>query len=266
MTVSYKNIIVLICIALCSISLKAQSQSDMHNHIDNVYSAGEKLNYNIRYGFIVGGKASLEIKNTKLNGQDVLHVRALGRSAGILNAIYGIRDIYESFIDPETDLPIKAIRNIKEGRYRRYNVAFFNRDSNTVFSTRKKNTVKVKPNVQDILSSFFYARKHLFTDNLKLQDTLVIETFFSEEPFTLRIVYKGKETIRTKFGKVRCFKFLPIVERGRVFREDDDLSIWITADKNRIPIKIRFDIVIGSLVCELDSFGGLSNTFEVIVK
>jgi hypothetical protein len=266
MTVSYKHIIGLISIFLCSLSLNAQDHSERHNLIENVYSAGEKLNYNIRYGFIIGGKASLEIKNAKLNKKDVLHVRAIGRSAGILNAIYGIRDIYESFIDPDTDLPIKAIRNIKEGRYRRYNVAFFNRDSNTVFSTRKHKTVKVKPGAQDILSAFFYARKHLFKDNMQLNDTLVIETFFSEEPFTLSIIYKGLETIRTKFGKVRCYKFLPIVERGRVFREDDDLHIWITADKNKIPIKIRFDIVIGSLVCELDSFGGLSNTFEVIVK
>jgi len=167
MRVSYKNIIVLISIVLCSIAVNAQSNTNIHNPIDNVYGAGEKLNYNIRYGFIIGGKASLEIKNSKLYEKNVLHVKAIGKSAGILNAIYGIRDIYESYIDPETDLPIKAIRNIKEGRYRRYNVAFFNRDSNTVYSSRKKNIVKVKPNVQDILSSFFYARKHLFTNNLK---------------------------------------------------------------------------------------------------
>ncbi len=266
MKVSYKNIIVLILIALACFSVNAQDNNNANNNINNVYSAGEKLNYNIRYGFIIGGKASLEIKNSKLERKDVLHVKAIGKSAGVLNAIYGIRDIYESYIDPDTDLPIKAIRNIKEGRYRRYNVAHFNRDSNTVFSTRKREIVKVKPNVQDILSSFFYARKHLFNDNMRLNDTLVIETFFSEEPFTLRILYKGLETIRTKFGKVECYKFLPIVERGRIFREDDDLSIWVTADKNKIPIKIRFDIIIGSLVCELDSFGGLSNTFEVIVN
>lgn len=266
MKLAFKYFIVPILFVFCFSQLKAQNNLSDNPPEEVVYSAGEKLNYNIRYGFIIGGRASLEIKNTKLNQKDVLHFRAIGKSAGILNAIYGIRDIYESFTDPETDLPIKAIRNIKEGRYRRYNVAFFNRDSNTVFSTRKHQTIKVKPGAQDILSAFFYARKHLFNDNLKINDTLVIETFFSEEPFTLSIIYKGIDIIRTKFGKVRCYKFLPIVERGRVFREDDDLSIWITADKNKIPIKIRFDIVIGSLVCELDSFGGLSNTFEIIVK
>lgn len=266
MTVSLKHILILVSIVLSITYGQAQSLSDNSGKEENVYSAGEELHYNIRYGFFIGGKAKLEVNSVKLDQKDVLHMKVVGKSAGILSAVYNIKDVYESYVDPKTDLPIKAIRNIREGRYRRFNVAFFNREENTVFSTRKEKTVKVKPNSLDILSAFFYARKHHFHDNMTLNDTIVLETFFSEKPFTLRILYKGTETIRTKFGKVKCYRFFPIVERGRVFREDDDLSIWITADANKIPIKIKFDIVIGSLVCELDSFGGLSNTFEVIVK
>lgn len=266
MIVPFKHIIVFLSILLIASVGNSQNLSTDNNPADMVFNAGEKLNYNIRYGFFIGGKASLEVNNAKINNEDVLHMKVVGKSAGILSAVYNIKDIYESFVDPQTDLPVKAIRNIREGRYRRYNVAFFNRDSNTVYSTRKKQTVKVKPKALDILSAFYYARKHHFNDNMTVNDTIVLETFFSEEPFTLSIIYKGTETIRTKFGKVKCYRFFPIVERGRVFREDDDLKIWITADKNKIPIKIKFDIIIGSLVCELDSFGGLSNSFKVIVK
>lgn len=266
MTVSYRHIIITLSFLLFYIAGNSQSLYKEYKPIEKVYSAGEKLNYIIRYGFFVGGKASLEVNKAKLNNQDILHMKVIGKSAGILSAVYNIKDVYESFVDPETDLPVKAIRNIKEGRYRRFNIAFFDRDSNTVYSTRKKKIVKVKPNALDILSAFYYARKHHFNDNMVKNDTIVLETFFAEEPFTLSIIYKGTETIRTKFGKVKCYRFFPIVERGRVFREDDDLSIWITADKNKIPIKIKFDIIIGSLVCELDSFGGLSNSFKVIVN
>lgn len=266
MNIPYKNIVVLIITLLLSFGGISQNLSNNNEPQEQVFSAGEKLNYNIRYGFFIGGKASLSVSNGKINNKDILHMKVVGKSAGVLSAVYNIKDVYESFVDPETDLPVKAIRNIREGRYRRYNVAFFNRDSNTVYSSRKRNIVKVKPNSLDILSAFYYARKHHFNDNMQINDTIVMETFFSEEPFKLSIIYKGMETIRTKFGKVKCYRFFPIVERGRVFREDDDLSIWITADKNKIPIKIKFDIIIGSLVCELESFGGLSNTFKVIVK
>ncbi len=263
MLIQYKYLLIISSLLL--LSFRANTQNLQENNQKKVYSPGEQLNYTIRYGFFVGGKANMEVKNTKINNQDLLHMKVVGKSAGVLSAVYTIKDIYESFVNPETDLPVKAIRNIREGRYKRYNIAHFNRDSNTVYSTRKKNIVKVKPKTLDILSAFYYARKYHFNEQLVKNDTIVLETFFSEKPFTLSIIYKDTEVIKTKFGKIKCYRFLPIVERGRVFRENDDLSIWISADKNKIPVKIKFDIIIGSLICELDSFGGLSNTFDIIV-
>lgn len=246
----------LIIIMILSLNTYAQEKT--------TYKAGEELYYKVKYGFLLGGRGTLKVNKRILNGKEVTHTEAIGTTAGILGTLYTVRDVYESFINPVNDLPIKAIRNIREGNYRRYDEAFFHRNSGFVYSSRKKDSIKIDYNAQDILSCFYYARKHLFNDSLVKGDSINMETYFAGEPFTVKILYKGIKIIETKFGKIRCYKFTPLVEKGRVFKEKDNITIYISADENKIPILIKFNILIGSLVCELDAFRGLSNSFKVI--
>jgi len=227
------------------------------------FKPGEELYYKIKYGFLLGGKGTLKVSKRMLDGKEVIHTEAVGITAGIFGTVYNVRDVYESYINPENDLPLKSIRNIREGRYRRYDEAVFQRDSNFVYSSRKKDTVRIAQNAQDILSCFYFARKHVFNESLTKGDSVNMETYFAGEPFTVKILYHGKEMIETKFGNVICYKFTPLVEKGRVFKEEDNITIYISADDNKIPILIKFKILIGSLVCELDAFRGLSNSFKV---
>jgi hypothetical protein len=48
-----------------------------------------------------------------------------------------------------------------------------------------------------------------------------------------------------------------------VFKEKESLTLWISADKNKIPIKIKADLVVGSIVVNLDAFSGLNHPFEI---
>jgi hypothetical protein len=82
-------------------------------------------------------------------------------------------------------------------------------------------------------------------------------TYFDDELFPFQIRYKGKEDVKTKFGKIKCYRFDPVVEPGRMFDSEDDMTIWMSADKNVIPIKVRFDLLVGSLRMELDEFSNL---------
>ena len=53
------------------------------------------------------------------------HVVGLGKTVGLADAIYKVRDQYESYINPTNGLPVKSVRNIQEGRYRYYNEVLF---------------------------------------------------------------------------------------------------------------------------------------------
>lgn len=231
------------------------------NH--NAYQGGEHLLYTLNYGFVIGGKCYLTVEDSVVNKAKVHHVKAYGITVGLADVIYKIRDKYESFIDVGTNLPVKAIRNISEGRYRYYNEVLYMRDSSQVIS-KKSGVHNVQEGILDLLSAFYFARNHKFNDNLKEGEIIEFMTYFSDENFPLRIRYRGTETINTDFGKIECYKFSPVTEVGRSFKTEDDMHIWITRDKNRIPVRVKFNLVVGSFTANLQEFKGLKHPFSSV--
>ncbi len=221
----------------------------------SAFKAGEKLKYRLHYGFIEGGHAYLSLEEKQLNGQKVLHAKALAKTSGLTDKLFKVRDLYECYLDPETCTPIKSIRNVNEGKYKFYNEVEYNVADNKAVSQKTGEHI-VPDNIQDIVSSFYYARNSLFKD-LKKGQVLTINTFFDDKIYPLKIRFNGHETLKTPFGKIKCLKFSPEVEPGRVFDTKDDLEVWISNDKNFIPVLIRLNLIVGSVKCELIDYEGL---------
>lgn len=226
------------------------------------YKPGEKISYLLHYGFVVGGTASLELKSETLNGNLVWHSVAIGQTTGMADAIYKVKDIYEAYINPKTDLPVKSVRNIHEGRYTKYNVVLFDhtaRADSTVLSSDLTGTHLGPKNLHDILSCFYFFRKYYLSanNNFKSGEIITIMTWFTDELYPIRLKYVGTEEVKTKLGKINCLKFNPVTEVGRLFKTEEDMSIWFSADKNYLPVKIRFDIFVGSITIDLISYEGL---------
>ena len=118
------------------------------------YKVGEKVFYSVQYGIITGGTSSLELTADTLNGKEVWHSKFIARTTGIADVIFKVLDIYESYIDPVTELPVKSIRNIREGRYRKYNEVQFDHntraDSSILTSELTGNHITTK-GIHDIL-------------------------------------------------------------------------------------------------------------------
>ena len=258
-----------LCIILIILVFAQTISSSDKQQPESPYIPGENLTYLIHYGFINGGKAFINIKSDLILDKRVYHVKIQAKTTGIADVLYKVRDTYESYIDPFTDLPVKAIRNISEGRYKRYNEVLFDHesraDSSLVYSQTSGLQV-VPKNIHDILSGFYYMRKHYITDDISLGDTIHIKTYFTDELFPLYVCYKGTETIRTKFGKVECYRFDPVTEVGRLFKTENDMSIWFSKDKNFIPVRIRFDIYVGSVKVDLIEYEGIKHDFESLIK
>jgi len=229
-----------------------------------VFIDGETLTFRVHYGIITGGEAKITTKKTQLNGQEVFHAVLTGRTTGAIDWIYKVYDVYESYFDPVTNLPEKAIRNIREGGYRYYDEVTFNQKEMYVVSQRN-GKVSVPKNTLDMASVMFYVRRIDLT-KLKENDIISIDTYFGDELFPFYIVYRGKETVTIGSGKYNCFKFVPIVEPGRVFQKKDDMTIWFSDDENKIPVSIKFDIWAGSFRCDLVKFENLKYPLTSKVK
>ena len=99
---------------------------------------------------------------------------------------------------------------------------------------------------------------------LKNGDVIPITTFFGDEIFPFPLRYKGIETVKTKLGKHKCYRFDPVVEVGRIFESEDDMTIWISADDNMVPIRVKFDMILGSVKCDLVKYKNLPSDLHSI--
>jgi len=234
------------------------------------FKGGEMLKYQIYYGFINGGEAVLQVNELMYENKPAYHLYLNGRTVGIANTLYNVNDTYESYTDPATHWPYFSIRNIHEGRYRHYSTQVWDHwsrsDSSIVISSKTGKVVVVK-GCQDILSSVYYLRNKMLTHPpLKPDQIITVDTYFTDEKYPLIVRFKGYETIKTRFGKVMCMKFMPVVITGRVFKTKDDMTIWFSNDANLVPIRVRFEIFVGSVYCDLIEYKGLANEFDSLVK
>ena len=223
----------------------------------NAFRPGEKLTYIVHYGWINAGEAVVELKESPsdINGRKAWHAVGTGRSLGAFNTFYKVDDRYESYFDAQGVFPWVFKRRVSEGGYE-FSQDYVYHQTKQVVTTQDKQTHKVPANVQDMLSAFYFARTLDFA-NAKEGDVFVIDTFLDNELWPLRMRYMGKETIKLRNGKYRCLKFQPVVQEGRVFKDNDDLNVWVTDDGNRIPVLAQAKVLVGSIKMELSGYQGL---------
>ncbi len=255
----------LFCAAAAAVSHKTHKPQYV-SPVCNAFGPGEKLTYTVRYGFVKGGEGCFSVVDTVIDGRHTNHVTVAGRTTGVADFFYEVRDSYETFLDRETQLPVLSKRNIKEGRYRYNDVVSYDRDNNLMNKWVKKRNNPVETKIQeaperimDIVGAFYHARNNAFDSRLMVGDTIYYKTFFSNEVFDLNIRYDGTENLKTPLGTKTCYKFTPVTEVGRSFKSSEDMHLWVTADANRVPVRIKFDMTVGSFTIDLIKAEGLKN-------
>ncbi len=227
---------------------------------DSLYFPGkEKLEYLIHYGWINGGIAVLQVRPDTYQGEEVLYASGSAKTIGITDRIYNVYDVYESYFDKNTGLPYKSVRDIKEGRYTSYNEVIFDHENEELLSLKSglhnyPDTLNAK--LYDIMSAFYLLRNHNIKE-LEIGDMITIHTYFDDEFWPLQIRFTGKKYLKSKLGRIHTLVFNPVVEPGRVFETKDDLRLFISDDKNFIPVRVQMDMVIGSFKADLIDFSGL---------
>jgi len=230
------------------------------------YDHGEYFKFRVHYGFVTAGYATLEVENKLLNKIPVHHVKGYGKTVGLSRAFFKVEDNYQSYIDVEKDIPYRFIRNIDEGGYTKDIQIDFNHSNNKALIYNKKHNKKEWVNfpkdAQDMVSAFYYLRNHLDISKIKENDTVEMDMFFDKENYKFKLKFLGREVLKTSFGRVSTLRFRPYVESGRVFKEQESLTIWVSDDDNKMPLLIKADLVIGSLKASLVEFKGLKNSFN----
>ncbi|MEC5156771.1 DUF3108 domain-containing protein [Chryseobacterium sp. MP_3.2] len=224
--------------------------------LDNIKS-GEVLNYRIHYGLLNAGTATLTTLMTTYKGKPHFYVKGYGKTTGAVRAFFKVEDHYESFINYNTGLPSYYVRNVQEGGYTQHFQTVFNHDNSSLILTDKeKNTsqiIKTTRDVQDMLSAFYYLRS-LDASSLRVGSVKKLNVWIDDELFPFQIKVVGTENVKTKFGTINCLKIVPQVMSGRVFKDREGVTLWVSNDKNYVPIAIKAELAVGSLKASLESY------------
>ena len=246
------------------------------NKPNKAFKHGEVLTYRVHYGLIDAGEATIAIakESIKISNSSCYHVVGTGNSKNAFDWFFKVRDRYDSYIDEQTLLPKFFMRRVNEGGFIINQDYRFNqiaksvnvkRDGSDAGRSTKGKVYTIPNSTHDILSAFYYAR-NLNLQGVKIGDIITIQTFFDEELFPLKIKIVGREVISTRAGDIRCIKIHPLIQQGRVFKEEDDLTLWVSDDINRIPVRLQAEVLVGSIKMDLRSYSNLANPFALVNK
>ena len=243
-------------IAFISFSILGFSQTNLP------YNVGEYAAYKISFGPINVGYAELEVKEIIfVNNIPSFHIIGKGRTAPFFDWVFKVRDVYETFIDTTTLLPLVFNRQVREGSHsinQHYN---FNHSNDYVVT--KDSVFNIPILTQDMLSAFFYARTFK-KDSVINRGSFYVPIFMDDENYFLEIKYLQNEVIDTKWGKVDCMIFQPKMQEGRIFEDEEEMKIWISDDKNHLLLRVETKIWTGLIKAVLQEYKHVKHPLSII--
>jgi len=243
-------------IAFISFSVLGFSQTNLP------YKVGEHAVYKLFFGAINVGYADLEVKEIiSVNNKPSFHIIGKGRTAPFFDLVFKVRDVYETFIDTSTLLPVVFNREIREGRYSKSQHYNFNHSNDYVVT--KDSVFNIPIQTQDMLSAFFYARTFSM-DSVINEGSFYVPIFMDDENYFLEIKYLKNEIIQTKWGKVDCMVFQPKMQEGRIFEDGEEMKIWISDDKNHLLLRVETKIWTGLIKAVLQEYKHVKHPLSII--
>lgn len=239
-------------------------------HVEHhAFKQGELLMFRALYysrltGNVPAGDVSFEIRpqTVVLDGQECLHVVGQAYTRGVFNLFYKVENVYETFISKEALAPVRFSRNIREGRYRREdNVVFDHRSGR---ATSERDTITIDPYIQDVLSIFYYFRT-FDMDTLSPGEYFMVDFYLRDSVYVSRVMFEGREQVTTSLGTFNTLRFFPEMQKGTTFEQRYPMTLWLSDDRNRIPIRLESGMVVGSARFDLESFRGLRHDLDSFV-
>ena len=247
-TIKYISIILLFLVSL--------NAEDFRTIENKAFKEGEKLTFDVKYGFVTAGIAEMSIpKTTTIAGRDVYNITFQVNSVPAFDPFYKVRDRYETYLDVKALFPWRFEQHIREGGYKRDFAAFF--DQRRGVAKTSEGSYDIPENVNDIVSAFYLARTFDYTQ-MQPGDKVHLENFYKDKVYPLDVVYKGKETISVEAGTFNCIIVEPLVEEGGLFKSEGNIVIWLTDDALKIPVKVKTKVIVGSIDAELVKYEGLA--------
>ena len=241
---------------------------------NTVFAPGEKLVYTIYYNWKFIWLAAGYVVFTVQENDNHYLIKAVGKTYPSYNWIFKVDDYFYSFVDKNTLLPVRAKRDINEDGYIIHNDISFDQENKIAVSKLKINDKEeriIKKSfdacMYDILS-IMYRLRNIDKSTLKKGDTIPFSLMMDDEIYDLTLEYQGDfgaKKVR-KLGKFDTYKISPSVIKGRVFADNERMHIWVSNDKNNIPLIIESPLAVGKIQVILKKYEGVKYPLKTAGK
>lgn len=240
------------------------------------FGRGERLDYKVSFGIFTVGSAKMVIddKFYKVNHRDCYKVDVYGKTSGMVSWVAKVDDHWGAYVDSAALVPHISYRNIKENKYRKNEIVRFDHSANMIEAkVKNKKTGEFKEpklyvapeDIRDMLAGYLYMRTVDFS-KMKKNDRFRVSGFFEDEFYDLDVVFKGREKVKTKAGKFKAIKLVPVMPDNELFDGDDSIFVWISDDENKVPLKIEAKMFIGSAGLELADYKNVKHEMTSRLK
>ena len=252
----YKYFGVLFLILALSRLTNAQGDVKFRKLDNKAFTVGEKLTFDVKYGFVTAGVATMAVPRLKrISGRQVYNITFDVNSVPSFDWIYKVRDHYETYVDMEGLFPWRFEQHIREGHFSRDFSAFF--DQRNCIAKTTGGEYKIPRYVNDIVSAFYYARTLNFS-KLKYGETIQLKNFYKDTVYTLDVKYLGTEKTTVPAGTFNCIVVEPIIVKGGLFKSEGSIFVWLSDDELHVPVKVKTKVLIGSIDAVLTNYQGLA--------
>jgi len=235
---------------------------------DLAFQEGERLTIvaNYKWGIINTdvGEATMMLTKETFRDTTYFYSRAYAKTYKFYDKFFTVRDVYEGRFLTKNLRPIYFHRDINEGGYLMKNTFVFNQNDYTINASVQRKTNPPKDTVLQGTActfdfiSLFYNSRNLDFDNFTEGQIIPISFVVDGEIYNISYRYEGIENKKVSgLGTFRCVKIAAKPVAGEVFDGKNELHIWITDDKNRIPVLIETPIVVGRVSARISKYENL---------
>lgn len=224
-----------------------------------VFQPSETVSYKIQYqwGFIWvdAGRVQFSVDTIAYQNKTAYQFQGKGKTLKKWDWMYRVNDVYQSAATYNKELdPLFFYRKVEEGKSFTHNYYQFNKSQNKInahFINQQNDTthktIAYQNGISDVMSMIYKARL-LPYENIKKNGLIKIKLILDGEIHSTHIKYLGIESIETENNeKIDCYKFKPMLIEGSIFKAGDEMIVWVSRDKNRVPILVETPILVGSI-------------------
>jgi len=271
--------IIKITLMMCLLLLLGQSKAQQRDcEIDNFsFQYGEHIDYTIYYHlagiWVKAGEVYFKVDSAQIGKSDYYYFDSYGRTLSKYDWVYKVRDHYETYTRVSDFRPLRFKRKVNEGSTHIREDYLFDHRNKEVRTVRQihedsafvKDTVPYEGCGYDVLSMIYYARNLDFS-GMQVNDKVPIQMFLDNAMHDSYIPYLGRENLKIKgLGEFKVIKFSPLLIEGTIFNAGEDMTVYVTDDKNRIPLLIETPILVGSIRARVNSMKGLRHDLRSLI-